>query len=215
MTNSKQTHHADPPAGFRQTQRNRRESKNFGKGSERQAWLQNPTAAMQATAPQHEEKPEVPETLKAGLSTDAGTHAKHISWDLSPWNAKRMALWAVALSVGSTCAMAHYILLTEGGGPLLVAVVAGSVFRLPFLGVVFWRLKATPDPSPEMDLSSGPFVRRMVINAVQILGTLYHLIIFLDCLKAGSWPGLITTIWWMIWLAGMAARERARAWELG
>ncbi|MDB6134757.1 MAG: hypothetical protein JWM59_3000 [Verrucomicrobiales bacterium] len=126
-----------------------------------------------------------------------------------------MALWAVALTVATPFTHLYYILKTEGGGPLMAAVLATIVmFRLPFLGVVAWRLKVTPHPVPETDPDSGPLFRRWTITLLQIMGMLYHLIWFFDALRAAVWPLMVVSVWWMIWFYGMMVRERARCSQL-
>lgn len=127
------------------------------------------------------------------------------------WSRRRLGVWAVVLSVLSTMVQLDYFIVMEGGGPILHAVLFGAViFRLPFLFLVFARLKITPDPEPDgAEFFPGLGGRSIMVQALAILSLLWQALWFCSFFVEWIWIGVITSLFWMVWIYGMTVREQA------
>ncbi|MDB6071367.1 MAG: hypothetical protein JWL81_2538 [Verrucomicrobiales bacterium] len=135
--------------------------------------------------------------------------------DRSYWESWRLGVWALGLSVLSVVVQLEYFMVEEGGGPILVAVLAGSIFRIMFLLFVIYRLHRTPEPQPGTSaFESGHGVRGVIVQTWTLLGFIWQGFWFFGFLTAGVWVGMITTMLWVVWLRGMGVRENARCWQL-
>jgi hypothetical protein len=127
------------------------------------------------------------------------------------WSRRRLGVWAVVLSVQSTMVQLKYFMVVEGGGPILSAVLAGAVlFRLPFLLFIFFRLNITPDPEPDgAEFFPGLGGRSIAVQTFAILGLLWQAMWFCSFFAEWIWIGVITSLFWMVWIYGMTVREQA------
>jgi|GEM_PF-4603562 len=133
----------------------------------------------------------------------------------SYWQSWRLGVWAIGLSVLSVFVQLELFIKKEGGGHLLVAVLAGSVFRLFFIALVLCRLYVTPEPAPGTSgFENGHGFKGAFVQCLAILGFVYHGLFFFDFLSTWVWVGLITSALWIVWIYGMAVREIAHCEQL-